>query len=160
MIICIDSQVIVWGIKKQATKGQEDMISKAETFFNWVDNNEYDIIIPAIVVAEVLAPEPETIRANYLKTLTTGFVIVPFDTRAAFKYADILHGRFNELKAAADQIDISKHRMKADHMIIATAIVNNANCIYSYDKGLTTFGSGFIDVRKFPEPPRDLFNQK
>lgn len=34
MTICIDSQVIVWGIKRQPTKGQEEMVDKAEYFLS------------------------------------------------------------------------------------------------------------------------------
>lgn len=32
--VCIDSHLIIWGIKKEASKGQEHMIEKAENFFN------------------------------------------------------------------------------------------------------------------------------
>jgi hypothetical protein len=31
-------------------------------------------------------------------------------------------------------------------MVIATAIVNNANSIYSTDGGLRTFAKGYIDI--------------
>lgn len=161
MTICIDSQVIVWGIKKQPTKGQEEMVSKAEYFFEWVDNNGHEIILPTIVVAEVLAPEPETIRAKYLETLSKAFIVVNFDTRAALKYAQLLNGRFEEVKKLQEETGTVRQKMKADHMIIATAIVNNANCIYSYDGGLTKFAQGFIDVKEFPTPPAKqptLFN--
>ncbi len=74
------------------------MVSKAEYFFEWVDNNDHEIIIPTIVVAEVLAPEPETIRAKYLETLSKAFIIVNFDVRAALKYAQLFNGRFEEVK--------------------------------------------------------------
>jgi len=153
MTICIDSQVIVWGIKRQPTKGQEEMVSKAEYFFEWADSNGHEIIIPTIVVAEVLAPEPETIRSKYLETLTKGFIVVNFDTRSALKYAQLLNGRFEEVKKLQEETGTIRQKMKADHMIIATAITNNASCIYSYDKGLTKFAQGYIDVKEFPTPP-------
>ncbi|HVK97411.1 MAG TPA: PIN domain-containing protein [Flavisolibacter sp.] len=161
MIICIDSQVIVWGIKKQPTKGQEEMVSKAEYFFEWVDNNDHEIIIPTIVLGEILVPEPETIRAKYLAALSKAFIIVNFDTRAALKYSQLLNGRLEEIKKLQQETGTVRQKMKADHMIIATALVNNASCIYSYDEGLTKFASGFIDVREFPTPPpkqSDLFS--
>jgi predicted nucleic acid-binding protein len=150
MTVCIDSQIIIWGIKEQSTPGQEEMIGKAQSFFKWIDEGKHDCIIPSIVVAEVLAPEPPEIRAAYLDILNQGFVIVNFDIRAAMKYADLLNGRFSEVKQKSQEMNIDKHTMKADHMIIATAMANGANCIFSYDRGMKAFSNGLIDVREFP----------
>lgn len=150
MTICIDSQIIVWGIKKQSSIGQEDMVLKAEAFFRWIDDSKHDVIIPTIVVAEVIAKEPTEIRASYLEILNKSFIITNFDTRAALKYADLLYGRFKEVKDVAAEIGVERQRMKADHMIIATAIANGANRIYSYDSGIKSFSTGFIDVQEFP----------
>lgn len=155
MIVCIDSQIIVWGIKEQATSGQEEMIGKAQSFFRWIDENGHDCIIPSIVVAEVLSPEPPEIRAAYLETLTQGFVVVNFDVRAGMKYAELLYGKFQQAKETATNLGVDKHTMKADHMIIATALANGANCIYSYDKAMKAFATGHIEVKEFPTmPPR------
>lgn len=157
MTVCIDSQVIIWGIKQQATGGQEDMITKAADFFQWIDRNGHEIIIPSVVVAEVLAPEPAGIRSRYLEILNNNFIIVNFDNIAALKYAEILHGRFEDVKRLAADNGVVKQKMKLDHLIISCAIVNGANCIYSYDKGLKSFASGLIDVREFPASQQDLF---
>jgi predicted nucleic acid-binding protein len=160
MIVCIDSQIIIWGIKKQPATGQEDMVAKAEAFFDWVDKEEHDVIVPSVVAAEVLVPEPDEIRAQFLGILTKNFIIADFDTRAALKYAQLLHGRFEEIKRIAAVNDTTRQKMKVDHLIISTAIVNNASCIYSYDKALKPFAFGHIDVREFPGmSPRqgDLF---
>ena len=161
MKICIDSQIIIWGIKNQATKGQESMIPKAEYFFRWADNNGHDIIIPTVVEAEILAAEPELIRSGYYDILHKNFMVVNFDTRAAAKYAEILNGRFEKVKELAKAEKIDRQKMKVDHLIIACALANGANCIYSYDNGIHKFADGFIDVRHLPEPPAktiDLFS--
>ena len=57
-IVCIDTHIVIWGIKKQATKGQENMISRAESFLNWLDENKKKIIIPVPVISELLVPVP------------------------------------------------------------------------------------------------------
>ena len=150
MVYCIDSNIIVWGIKKQATRGQEEMIARAEKFFARADEYGDYIVVPTIVLAEILAPEPPTIRAKYLEIINSAFIVAPFDSRAALKYAEMLHGRVDEIKTIATNTDTTRQRMKADHMIIATAIVNNANCIYSTDKGLKAFSNGYIDVNELP----------
>ena len=150
MIYCIDSSVIIWGIKKQASTGQEDMIARAENFFEKADKFNDEIIVPSIVLAEILAPEPVEARVRYLEIISKHFIVVDFESRAALKYAELMHGRFPDIKKLSEENNISRQKMKADHMIVAVAIVNNANCIYSTDSGLRTFGKEFIDIRELP----------
>ena len=38
-------------------------------------------------------------------------------------------------------------------MIVATAVAQKAECIYSYDKYVKTFAKGFIDVKEIPFIP-------
>lgn len=153
MTVCIDSQIIIWGIKKQSSAGQENLIIQAEYFFKWIDEQKHDVIIPSIVLAEIFAPEPAESRAKYLEYFNKNFIIVNFDTRTALKYAQILHGRKEEIKQLMTQNDIPRQKMKADHLIVACAIVNNAKCIYSYDPGLKAFAQSFIEVRDMPALP-------
>lgn len=150
MIYCLDSNIIIWGIKKQATAGQEEMIPRAEQIFARADEYEDYLVIPAMVLAEVLASETPHIRGRYLEIISKSFIIAPFDIRAALKYAEILHDRFEEVKNIAIATNTPRQKMKVDHMIIAIAIVNNANCIYSTDSGLKAFASGLIDIRDVP----------
>lgn len=156
MVYCIDSNIIIWGIKKQATPGQEEMIERAEHFFSSVDEYEDFLLIPSMVLAEVLAPEPPQIRAAYLDILTKGFIIAPFNEMASLKYAELLYNRFEEIRNLASATDTSRQKMKVDHMIVATAIVNNANCIYSTDPGLKAFAKGYIDVRDLPQKKQNI----
>ena len=40
--------------------------------------------------------------------------------------------------------------MKADYLIMATALAKGADCIYSEDAGLKKFAQGHINVRPLP----------
>ena len=150
MIYCVDSNIIVWGIKRQATAGQEEMIVRAEQIFSRADEQEDFILIPTIVLAEILAPEPSTIRTRYVEILSKSFIIAPFDVRAAQVYAEILYGRLDKVKEIAAATGTPRQKMKVDHMIVSIALVNGANCIYSTDSGLKAFAAGLIDVRDVP----------
>lgn len=150
MIYCIDSNIIIWGIKKQATPGQEEMIARAEQFFFHADEYEDIILVPTMVLAEILAPEPPQIRAKYLEILSKNFVLVSFNEMASLKYAELLYNRFEDVRNIATSTNVTRQRMKVDHMIIATALVNNAAAIYSTDQGLKSFAQGYIDVRDLP----------
>lgn len=150
MIYCVDSHIIIWGIKKQAVDGQKEMIQRAGYLFETADSFEDIIIVPSLVIAEILSPEPAQIRAHYLEIIKSSFIIAPFDTRASLKYSEMLFNRKDEVKKIAEDTGTSRQKMKIDHMIIATAIVNEANCIYSTDAGLKAFAEGYIDVRDLP----------
>lgn len=159
MIYCIDSNIVIWGIKKQATAGQEQMIARAEQIFSKADELEDYIVIPTVVLSEILAPELPQIRAKYIEIFKKHFIVAPFDERAALKYAEIMHERFEEVKNLANSTNNPRQKTKVDHMIIATALVYNANAIYSTDIGLKTFALGLIDVRDLPPLKQDLPNQ-
>lgn len=161
MICCIDSNTFIWGIKKIASEGQEHMIERAEYLFRWLDDNKHKVMIPTVVIAEVLAPEPLEKYPVLMEIISKHFMVVDFDTRAASRYGQIFMNRLEEVKKIANENDIDKQKMKIDHLIIACALVHNASCIYSDDKGLKVFGSKFIDVKELPLIPakqHDLFS--
>ena len=151
MKICIDSQIVIWGIKKQ---GDGDMVEIATHFFKWADEHNHQIVIPTIVVGEVLSPEPAAKRAQIYNELENGFIIAPYDALCALRYAELIHNKgIDVIKDEIKEIGISRQKMKCDYLIIATALATQSNCIYSYDDGVTKFSKGVIDVRELPPLP-------
>lgn len=150
MIYCVDSDIIIWGIKKQASPGQEENIQRAETVFALADSYSDQIVIPAVALAEILVHETPTARARYIEVISKSFIIAPFDTRAAMIYAEIMQERLNLAGEFTDISGAARQKMKADHLIIATAIANNCNAIYSTDPGMRRFAPGYIDIRDLP----------
>ena len=152
--VCIDSHLIIWGIKKEASKGQEHMIEKAENFFKYMDSERIEIILPSIVVAVILSPETAEKRTEYLRVLTKSFRICDFDLLSAKKYAELLHVKLPDIKEYRTNNSIRNDKMKFDYAIVATAIVNNASCIYSYDPHLSKFANGIIEIKEIPPIPK------
>jgi hypothetical protein len=150
MVFCIDSMVFIDGIKKNTTAAA---VERAEYFFEWVDKMGHQIVMPTVVIAEVLAPEPLEKYPVYMEIIEKNFMVVDFDTRAATRYSQLMMNRIPEIKQIAEENGILRNKMKVDHQIIACALVNNANCIYSSDHGVKVFGSPFIEVRDLPTPP-------
>jgi len=135
-LVCFDTQIIIWGVKRQATPGQEDNIDKAKC-----EKDGIDIMVPSVVVAEILC------------ALEPGLHIVPpFDTQAALHFAEMWRNK----KQLKDESGISRAEMKADYMITATAIARGAKCIYSQDAGLKKFAQDYIDVRPLPSIERQM----
>jgi predicted nucleic acid-binding protein len=154
MVFCIDSMVFIDGIKKNTTA---DAVARAEYFLDWVDQAGHQLIIPTVVIAEVLAPEPLEKYPVYMDVIEKGFMVADFDTRAATRYSQLMMNRIPEIKQIAQQHGIIRNKMKIDHQIIACALVHNANCIYSSDPGLKAFGSPFIDIKDLPPLPPKLY---
>lgn len=153
MVICIDSHVFIWGIKKKPSPDQMAMVERTEKFFEWADKNNVQVIIPSIVIAEVLIPEPIDTHVKYLELIYETFIVANFDERAALKYAEIAGGRWEDIKALSADSGIRREKMKLDHMIIACRIVNGATAIYSTDPDVIKFGKGLIDVKEIPNFP-------
>lgn len=161
MICCIDANIFIWGIKKQASPGQEEMLKRAEYLFQWMDDNKHRVMIPSIVVAEILAPESLEKQTVILDLINKNFMTPEFDLRAASKYAHMLMNKIEELKKVAQKENIELQKMKTDHLIIACAVANGANCIYTHDIGLKTFGQKYIEIKELPPlPPPQLVQQE
>jgi len=162
MIYCVDSQILIWGIKKQFTEGQENKIERAESFFRKVDEEGHQILIPTVVLAEILAPEPKGKYSMYMDVINESFMIGEFNTMCAIRYAEILHNRFEDLKQFAHNNGIRREKMKADFMVLATALAYNAHTLYTNDKGLLSIASGYIqacEIPKLPATQMDLFKE-
>lgn len=144
MIYVIDAHPFIWGIKKQSRPDQTDLIPKAEEFFRWADYHRHVILLPPVVVAEILVPEPEEEVDRYLRIIKESFFVPDFDIRTAKVYSRMLHGRMEELKKNYQVLEISKQQMKVDHIIIAAARAYQAEAIVTHDKGLINFSKGII----------------
>jgi hypothetical protein len=149
-LICFDNHVLIWGIKEQCIEGQEDMIARAKDFIDNL-NNETLVLIPSLVVAEFLMNVPPNLHAMVINLFSKKFVISSFDALCASKYTQIWQAH----KSIADAEILAKSgktraELKADGMIVAIAVANKAQCIYSHDKWVKTFSEGFIDVKEIP----------
>lgn len=153
MIVCIDSHVFIWGIKKQPRPEQVEMVERTEKFFDWADKNKVQIIMPSVVIAECLIPEATDTHAAYLEAIHEIFIVANFDERAALIYAEIAGSKWGDLKALASDNGIRREKMKLDHMIVACAIANGATAIYSTDPDVIRFGKGVIEVKEIPYYP-------
>jgi len=163
MICCIDSNVFIWGIKKVAAPGQEDMIPRAEYLFKLLDKQGHKLMMPTMVLGEILAPEPLEKYPVLMEKISKNFMVVDFDMRAASRYGQLFTNKLDALKKVAKENEIEVQKMKVDHLIVACALTHGAGCIYSTDKGLKAFGQKYIDVKVLPNLPavnKDLFGNE
>lgn len=161
-LVCFDTHVLIWGVKEQATEGQEHEIVKAKGFLHHLSQKGIRALLPSVVVAEFLTAIPADLHPMVNNLLERSFIIGSFDQRAAAQFAQIWQsqqklGAVEEIKVS---IGVGREGLKSDCMIVATAITGGASCIYSQDKGLKKFAEGHIRVFEIPEilEQSELFN--
>ena len=153
-LICFDNHVLIWGIKEQAKEGQENKIVLAKRFIDKLSDDDY-VLIPSIVMAEFLIPIPPELHATVINLFKKNYIIAPFDALAASKFS--LIWQTNKPTETAKQLIndyATRAELRADSMIVATAVAQKADCIYSNDKWIKTFAKGFIEVKKIPFVPQ------
>lgn len=152
-IVCFDTQILIWGIKREATPSQEPKIGQAINLIDICQKDQSSVIIPAIVVAEILSGTPQETHSKIIQVTQTHFMIIPFDTSCAQVYARIWQENEALRKQLSKEEGVERVKAKADHLIIATAVARNATVIYSEDTDLKRFAGDFINVRPMPPLP-------
>lgn len=141
-LVCLDTNICIWGIKQQSSEGQDDCIRKARYLIELLSRQKTEIAIPAIVVAELLDKVSCSESISFSARLEDLFVIPPFDRMAAEEYARL-----------AAPGNISKESTKVDRMIVATARAIRADAIYSEDPHIWAIANPVMEVRRLPAPP-------
>lgn len=151
-VICIDSQIFIWGVKKQAIKEQQHLIPIAVNFIDWLSDNDYKILLPNPIIAEILSPVPPSEHPEILEFFDKRFIIAPFDMLASIKCAELMNMALTEpeLIQYRQENKVPKNKIKFDCMIVATAITKKASCIYSEDPDIKRFANKLIPVLPLP----------
>ncbi len=153
MVVCLDTHILIWGIKKQASSSQVNMIERTINFLNWLQNERQTVIVPSPVLAEFLMRVPSHDHEKVIRSIKSNFIVPSFDTAATSIYAQIWQKNNNNGFPSENS---SRERAKTDSMIIAIAVVNKAKILYSEDSGLQKYAKGFIETRDIPIIPRQL----
>lgn len=153
MMVCIDTHVLIWGIKRDAVASQSFMIERTVNFLHWLQNEQQKIIVPAPVLGEFLMRIPPEDHARVTREIQNKFIVMPYDAAAASLFAQIWQKNKNNGMPAENT---GREKMKTDSLIVAIAVVNKAKILYSDDPGIRKFADGFIEIRDIPLIPRQL----
>ncbi|MDR2801424.1 MAG: PIN domain-containing protein [Desulfovibrio sp.] len=160
-VVCIDTQILIWGIQKTASEKRKDYIVVAESLIDDITEKGDRIIIPSIVYAELLAGVPEDRLKEFMRIISSRFPIVPFDALSAYYYSIIFRRKKLIDKDKTQEINPGRANTSADIKVLATAIAHNAITIYSEDQhmhDLSLVSSEFIGVKHMPTPsPKQVF---
>jgi predicted nucleic acid-binding protein len=136
-LVAIDSNIFIWGVRKDSSHEQLAMIQKTENFFDWLDAKKTRIILPAPIITEVLSPVTDKDdRKAFMDIIYQKFRIAPLDDISAEIAAEIW-GKNKDFKQFYDVDGFGlKNRFKYDLMILAIAKAQKVSCLYTEDNGL------------------------
>lgn len=149
-LICVDTQVLIWGIKEQASPGQKNMVPRAKAFLDGESEDTF-IMVPSVVVGEFLMRVPPRLHPAVLNLMERGFVLPPYDVKAASIFSELWQARsadgtIEDLKTSGEL----RSKIKADCQIVATAIAQEADVLISHDDGVAKFAGQRVLVREIP----------
>lgn len=169
-LVAIDTHVLTWVVqalhqkqgpihqKEPATTPAEIALweerkAQAASLVQELQETKTIISIPSMVLGELLCAVPTSKHPAVLDVLAKGFVIHPFDLPAAMTFAE-LHklrhgdGTIDALKAHVPPP--TREKVKADLVVVATAVRWKADRIYSHDTAVKALAQGKIRVVEMP----------
>lgn len=156
--VCLDTNILIWGIQNKASAGQEQMLERTRLFLKDLDESKAKVIIPSLVIGELLMKVPHDKHDAVLKHVSSRFMVASYDMAAASYFAKIWQDKKDDkqIQLMRDNGSITRAELKADYQIVAIAVSSGASCIYSYDKKLKQFADGHIAVKELPEMPQQM----
>ena len=138
-MIGIDSMILIYAglVPRKASCESEELGNLSLLSRALLHTKEKDgIVLPTVALSEILVPVPAEQRGTLVAAISGRFVCASFDLPAAAIAADL----WSKHKGLPNdsQYD-SRHVLKADTMIVATAKAAGATDFYSCDKKCRTW---------------------
>lgn len=132
MNICLDSNILIWGVRKESSPGQEDNIEYAKYFLEDLKKRGVTIIIPTPVLAEILIPVPKNLRNGIISDLSSFTRIEGFDLSASLKFAELFANlKKQDIESYKKETTKTRNALKIDLMVISIAIIKKCKIIYT-----------------------------
>lgn len=161
MSVAIDSMVIIWGMqsarpatRKPTTQNVPELQRRAAVLLDELAETGETVIVPSIVAAETLIKIDPDKHGEFIAQLHSLFVLPPFNLAAASLAARLWQRRAEKPSEKAN----SRVCLKADLMIIATAVVTGASVYYSHEPKFRKMAEETgIQARDLPMCSSNLF---
>ena len=154
-VVCVDTHILSWGVRKEASPAQEPMIERTELFLAQLDRDGIKILVPTVVLGEYLTRIPPENHAAVIDVFTNRFIVAPYDSLAASQAARIFQAYLAAKKSNAGSgstavPDDPRHVIWADCQILAIAVTTQCEALYTHDPGLTILAAQSIPTRELP----------
>lgn len=131
----IDTMVLIWGMQEahagspRAGQDVPDMRRRAEILIQELSEQNEQIVVPTVMVAELLVKIDPRKHGDFIAVLQGRFFCPPFDLRAGSVAAAL----WQKHKQLPQSQQLARSILKADVLIVATAKVAGATTFYSHE---------------------------
>jgi hypothetical protein len=159
-VVGIDSMILVYaGLvpQNEGTRSADfnELMIRSRLLIHQLATRKATVFLPTIAVSELLVPVPSAQKGLLIASLEERFVCSSFDLHAAALAAD-LWSQHNQLPA--DLRYESRHVLKADAMIVASAKAAGATDFYTHDRRCLALASLVMKAHDLPiNDPDDMF---
>jgi predicted nucleic acid-binding protein len=151
-MICFDTGPVIWGVQGFATPGQEDMIDRTRKYIRHLDKKGQRVMIPALVLAEYLLGFELKEQDQQRQMIEQFFFVPSLDVPAAHLAARLLKNP-QVVQSVRQGGQVGRQQLRIDALILATAIVNQAEKVISNDNHIHKLAQGLIPVEEVPDIP-------
>src|SRR5262249_2902327 len=148
-MICLDTAILIWGIRGSASRTQEHMTSKARRYIEHLEMQAERIMIPTPVLAEYFVGATATER-HEMEIMERGFVFPPLDVPSALIAADLMRD-IATTEEVKDETGLDIQSIKSDTFIIAIAIQHRATRIITHDSHFRKLARNRIAISELPD---------
>lgn len=151
--VSLDTQLVIWGIRKVATQGQEAKLALAENLLKVIDREKMKVHLASIVLAEACSAVPEDRVADFILSVQKQCAIIPFDTLAALWFQKLHKAHYAKMPTWRNDEGYTRINILTDMKILATALSRKDHIFYTDNmRHFVKIANGFdIEIRKPPE---------
>lgn len=145
----IETNMLIWGVREDATRGQEDQIKKAQNLIGYLTDHSAKLMTSTICLGELLTGVSPDKHAPITDTIKKDFMLYPYDNACAVKAAQLWKIRIETIENLREKNKGEpgyRNKIKADIMIVATALINGAEVICTNDTDIKTIAGDLIKV--------------
>lgn len=151
-MVCLDTQVLVWGFIRSATPQRTHMIDRATALIDHLTQIQEKIVVPTVVLAELMMRIPPYRHNTFYQRVAQSFILQPFGVKESAFFGEIWKSyKGHKAMKALQKLESTRDALKADCMIVATAVASGASCIYSHDDDIRKIAQGHIAVQAVPD---------
>ncbi len=151
-MVCLDTQILVWGFIRSATLQRTNMIDRATALIDHLTQIQEHVVVPTIVLAELMMRILPYRHAIFHQRVAQSFILQPFGAKEAAFFGEIWQSyKGHKAMKVLQKIESTRNALKADCMIVATAVASGASCIYSHDDDIRKIAQGHIAVQEVPD---------
>jgi predicted nucleic acid-binding protein len=156
--VAVDTHILIWGVEGNASSGQENKIQQAEALVARLDDEDFEVYVPALVAGEFLYGLDESDRPKARSILNNHFSVADYNSLSAERAAEVFsqqqeNGSHDALQGKQN---VARQELMSDYHIVGILLSHDIDLLYCEDGPLTKVAAEYLEVREMPSFQQDL----